>query len=65
MPNAPETWNIADVWDVVAESIPDAPAQGYEDVVHTWRDFDRRARGVAATLLAHGARQQFRLAQAR
>ena len=63
MPNAPETWNIADVWDVVAESIPDAPAQEYEDVVHTWRDFDRRARGVAATLLAHGARQQDKVAQ--
>ena len=63
MPNAPETWNIADVWDIVAESIPDAPAQEYEDVVHTWREFDRRAQGVAGTLLAHGARQQDKVAQ--
>ena len=41
-------WNFADVWEVMAEQIPDAPAQVHGDRHITWAEFDRRANGVAA-----------------
>ena len=47
-------WNFADVWEVVAEQIPDAPAQVQGDRRVTWREFDRRADGVAQ----HAARRR-------
>ena len=56
-------WNFADIWEFVARRLPDAPAQEYEDTLHTWRDFDRRSSGVAATLLAAGVKRQDKIAQ--
>ena len=47
-------WNFAEVWEVVAEQIPDAQAQVHGDRRVTWAEFDRRANGVAATLLDRG-----------
>ena len=41
-------WNFADVWEVVAEQLPDAPAQVQGDRRVTWAEFDRRADGIAA-----------------
>ena len=35
-------WNFADVWEVVAEQIPDAQAQVHGDRRVTWAEFDRR-----------------------
>ncbi|MBW3668510.1 MAG: acyl-CoA synthetase [Actinobacteria bacterium] len=52
-------WNFADAWEVVAEVLPDAPAVGDR----TWRDFDRRADGVAAALLDLGVERQDKVAQ--
>jgi fatty-acyl-CoA synthase len=51
-------WNFADVWEVIAEEVPDAPAQAQGDNRTTWAEFDRRADGLARTLLDAGAVQQ-------
>lgn len=55
-------WNLADVWEVVADGIPDAPAAIHGDRRVMWRDFERRADGLARTLLAAGAAHQDKLA---
>ena len=47
-------WNFADVWERNADCFPDATAQIQGDRQYTWDQFDRRADGVAATLLAAG-----------
>jgi 3-oxocholest-4-en-26-oate---CoA ligase len=56
-------WNFADVWEVIAEQIPDAPCQVQGDRRVTWAEFDRRADGVARTLLDRGAVEQDKVAQ--
>ena len=48
-------WNFAGSWEVVAEQLPDAPAQVQGDRRITWAEFDRRADGIARTLLDAGA----------
>jgi len=50
-------WNFADVFEVVAETLPDATAQVHGDRRTTWAEFDRRADGVARALLDAGAEQ--------
>ena len=45
-------WNLADLWEQIADSIPDAPALSHGPIERTWAEFDRRADGVAATLAA-------------
>jgi acyl-CoA synthetase (AMP-forming)/AMP-acid ligase II len=44
-------WNFADVWDAVAHRLPDAPALLGPSGARPWADFERRAAGVARTLL--------------
>ena len=56
-------WNIAEVWEVVAEVQPDAVAQVQGDRRTTWADFDRRADGVAKALLDLGVEHQDKVAQ--
>ncbi|MFM8311909.1 MAG: AMP-binding protein, partial [Ilumatobacteraceae bacterium] len=56
-------WNIAEIWERIADRIPDAPALVDARRVRTWADFDRRADGIAATLLAQGAAHQDKVAQ--
>jgi acyl-CoA synthetase (AMP-forming)/AMP-acid ligase II len=56
-------WNYATVWELVADDRPDALAQINGDRHWTWREFDRRADGVAHHLLARGARHQDKVAQ--
>jgi len=51
-------WNIAEVWEAVADVQPDAPAQTQGDRHYTWAQFDRRADGVAAALLELGVERQ-------
>ena len=55
-------WNYADVWEIAAEVYPDSDAliQGNRHV--SWRDFDRRADGVARWLLDQGVVQQDKIA---
>src|SRR6266487_850904 len=56
-------WNYADVWEAVAAMHPHATALVRGDSEISWRDFDRRANGIAATLLDGGLRQQDKVAQ--
>jgi acyl-CoA synthetase (AMP-forming)/AMP-acid ligase II len=55
-------WNFADVWEVVADCIPDTPAAIHGDRRVSWRDFERRADGVARTLLSADTTQQDKVA---
>jgi len=55
-------WNFADVWEVVADRIGDATALVHGDRRVTWSGFDRRADGVAQTLLDAGAGHQDKVA---
>ena len=55
-------WNFADVWEAVADTVPDEPAQIHGDRRYRWCDFDRRADGVAAALLAAGLGHQDKVA---
>ncbi len=57
-------WNFADLWETIAQELPDAlcQQQGVRQV--TWGDFNRRANGVAKVLLdAPGAAEQDKVAQ--
>jgi acyl-CoA synthetase (AMP-forming)/AMP-acid ligase II len=56
-------WNFADVWETVADTLPDAPAQVHGDRRYTWGQFERRADALAAWLVAHGAREGQSVAQ--
>ncbi|MEN3273422.1 MAG: 3-oxocholest-4-en-26-oate---CoA ligase [Actinomycetota bacterium] len=55
--------SFADVWEAVADALPDAQALVHGDRRVTWRDFDRRADGVAQALLDGGVRQGDKVAQ--
>ncbi|MDQ3757566.1 MAG: acyl-CoA synthetase [Actinomycetota bacterium] len=56
-------WNFADVWEVVAERLPDAPALIDHRGTRTWAEVDRRADGIARTLLDLGVQRQDKVAQ--
>ncbi|WP_040492831.1 AMP-binding protein [Ilumatobacter nonamiensis] len=57
-------WNLADLFEAIAAEIPDALAQQQGERQLTWSEFDRRANGVAAALLAvDGAAEQDKVAQ--
>jgi len=56
-------WNFAEIWEACADRQPDAPAQIQGDRTVSWRDFDRRADGIARTLLDAGAEPQDKVAQ--
>ncbi|MER7274727.1 AMP-binding protein [Dactylosporangium sp. NPDC000244] len=56
-------WNLATVWETIAEELPDAPAQIQGERTFTWADFERRANGVARTLLDGPASRDDRVAQ--
>ncbi len=55
-------WNYADIWERVAEIIPDAQAQVQGSRRYTWSEFDRRADGLARTLLDVGVDRQDKVA---
>ncbi|MFP5487176.1 MAG: acyl-CoA synthetase [Acidimicrobiia bacterium] len=62
----PETtngWNLADVFERIADQIPDELAQQQGERAFTWQDFDRRADGVARALLDAGLVEQDKVAQ--
>jgi len=56
-------WNFADAWETVARTVPDAQCQVQGTRRISWRDFDRRANGVARTLLDRGVNEQDKVAQ--
>ncbi|MCD9625163.1 AMP-binding protein [Rhabdothermincola salaria] len=57
------SWNFADVWETVAATLPDAPAQIHGDERSTWAEFERRADALAAWLLAEGVEEGETFAQ--
>ena len=57
------SWNFADVWEVVADQLPEAQALVHGDRRLTWAEMDRRADGVARALLDSGAGHQDKVAQ--
>jgi 3-oxocholest-4-en-26-oate---CoA ligase len=48
------SWNIADLWEVAAEIRQEHPAQIHGTRSISWTEFDRRADGLARTLLDAG-----------
>jgi fatty-acyl-CoA synthase len=56
-------WSIADVWEAVTDAQPDALATLQGDRRSTWSQFDRRADGVAARMLAAGLVHQDKVAE--
>ena len=56
-------WNYADVWEAIAETVPESVAQVQGERRFTWGALDRRADGIAATLLAAGVVHGDRVAQ--
>jgi acyl-CoA synthetase (AMP-forming)/AMP-acid ligase II len=56
-------WTLADIWEQIAQRFPDLPAQSQGERRFTWAEFDRRADGVARTLLDAGLRHQDKVAQ--
>ena len=63
MTNSDTGWNFADLWETVAATIPDALAQQQGDVQHTWAEFNRRANGIAATLITPETVEQDKVVQ--
>lgn len=70
MPNtgSSPSWNFADSWEAIAHAIPDAPAQyGFatdgSTILYSWKQFDRRANGIARAFLGAGATHQDKVAQ--
>jgi acyl-CoA synthetase (AMP-forming)/AMP-acid ligase II len=56
-------WNFADVWEVVAEVLPEAQSQVQGKRRLTWAETDRRANGVASWLLGLGLQHQDKVVQ--
>ncbi len=55
-------WNFADVWETLAELIPDAPALVHGERHITWGEMDRRADALAKSLAATGVSRQDKVA---
>ena len=55
--------NFADVWEAVADALPDAQAQVQGDRRQTWSQMDTRADGIAQALLDAGVVHQDKVAQ--
>jgi 3-oxocholest-4-en-26-oate---CoA ligase len=55
-------WNFADVWETVADAVPHAPALVHGGRRLSWAEVERRANGVAASLLDAGAQRQDKVA---
>src|SRR5215213_7488121 len=59
----PMRWHPADLYEIVAVTTPEATAIVQGDRRTSWSEFDRRADGVAARLLADGLNRQDKVAQ--
>ena len=55
-------WTFADVWETIADAVPDRTALIHGEERLSWRDFDRRADGVAQALLGAGLQPQDKVA---
>ena len=57
-----EGWTFADIWEVVADCLPDAPALMHGPDTVSWRQFERRADAMARFLLDRGCSHQGKVA---
>jgi acyl-CoA synthetase (AMP-forming)/AMP-acid ligase II len=57
------SWNFANVWDVVAETVPERPALQQGGVRLDWHQFERRAASLAGRLTTCGLGRQAKVAQ--
>jgi acyl-CoA synthetase (AMP-forming)/AMP-acid ligase II len=55
-------WSYANVWEAIADAVPDRPAQIQGERAIAWKDFDRRADGLARHLLEAGLSRQSKVA---
>ena len=55
-------WNFADVWETVADVLPDAPALAHGERSLTWSELDHRAANVARWLLGARVDRQDKIA---
>ena len=55
-------WNFADVWETVADELPDAPALVHGSHTRSWREFDQRADNVGRWLLGADVAEQDKVA---
>lgn len=56
-------WNFADIWEVAADELGDAPCLMQGNTRRSWRDFDKRADGLAQFLIDAGLERQQAVAQ--
>lgn len=61
-PKTAAEWTFADVWETIAEAIPERTALIHGDQRTSWRTFDRRADGLARALLDAGLLPQDKVA---
>ena len=55
-------WTLATVWETIADTVSQRAALVHGDRRSAWRDFDRRADGVAKALLDSGLQRQDKVA---
>ena len=55
-------WSYANVWEAIAQAVPDRAAQIQGERVISWKDFDRRADGLARHFLDAGLSRQSKVA---
>ncbi|HEX6393133.1 MAG TPA: acyl-CoA synthetase [Acidimicrobiales bacterium] len=56
------SWNLADIWEAVADARPGSEAQRSGERVFTFAEFDRRSNALAADLLDAGLGHQAKVA---
>ncbi len=56
-------WNLGDIWEICADERDGADALVFGDLRRSWSQFDRRAGGIARTLLDAGLEHQDKFAQ--
>ncbi|MFK8042728.1 AMP-binding protein [Congregibacter sp.] len=56
-------WNFADIWEAAADELKDATCLIHGETRRTWREFDKRADGLAQFLIDAGLERQQAVAQ--
>lgn len=52
--NRDMNWHFADIWEVIADAVPEAPALVHTDTRRSWAEYDDRAARIATVLTDHG-----------
>ncbi|MEH6791049.1 acyl-CoA synthetase [Parasphingorhabdus sp.] len=55
------TWQMADIWENIAQAIPDKPAILDGDKRYSWAEYENRAARLAQVLTDHGLKQGAKL----